>query len=85
MADFYRMQPNVVIGLVNGSLQMLSMQADVRNVTQIPYIELQSEYFRGMRGEARGFGRLGLAAVGVLPLGELSTTLRCESKTVRRY
>lgn len=63
--DFYRIQVNVGIGLLNGTLQLLSMQpnhlpgvstedgqaiANTR-VPQLPYMEQQSEYFRGERGE----------------------------------
>ena len=51
LADFYRIQANAGIGLVNGTLQLLSMQPDTRNVVQLPSLGLQSEYFRGERGE----------------------------------
>ncbi len=64
IGDFYRIQANVGIGLFNSTLQMLSMQPGLKTRTEdgrevqieghaprLPTLELQSEYFRGTRGE----------------------------------
>lgn len=40
LADLYRIQANARIGVVNGLLQLLSMQPDTRNVAQLPTLEL---------------------------------------------